>query len=223
MFLKKNLFLISLFSFFFIGCSFNIFNGYHKVEKRTVKENEVYSLFKKDTGTYFFQTSLQILNNEISGMMVFKPSANNSCRVIFLNEIGIKYFDIDFFNIQKNDSIDNFKIHYCMEALNRKPFINMLKNDIGLLLMNLNKNERCIEFSQNDFENKILKIKNKGEKNYYFYNVKTNRIKRILKTSGIFKKVYIDFYQNSDLFPDSIVISHFNIHFKMQLNTLSKN
>ncbi len=219
----KNLILSSLLILLMSGCSFNVFNGYHKTEKRIPTDKELNSIFSSDTNAIIFQTSINVLKNHFSGLMIIKPLPDQCYRVIFLTEVGIKLFDMEFVSITKK-SEDGFKLHYCMDALNRKPIIKMLKNDIGLLLMNnLQKQEECKVLQDKNHQYSILKIKNKCKKQYYFYTKNTYQLSQIIQTKGLIKKVSILFYQSTNNFPDSIYISHYNIKFNMKLNPLIKN
>ena len=127
---------------------------------------------------------------------------------------------MEFFNKETNLTKEDFKLHYCIEELNKKIVIRTLKNDIGLMLNHTSVQGKLLKDKNDNYT--ILKVKNKCMRNYYFYDVKTNQCIHIMQASGMLKKVAIDFYYTNNL-PDSLKFSHFNINFKMQLNLLPKN
>ena len=219
----KNLVLSSIILLLLSSCSFNVFNGYHKIEKRKLGENELKPLFYGDTSAHVFNTKINILKNYFSGLMVIKPMRGGSYRVIFMTEIGLTIFDMEFFNAG-NTSGEKYKLHYCFEALNRGVVTRALGNDIGLMLMNYLPAERVKILSDQDNSQKIFKLKDRCRHDYYFYEDKTNRLSQIMQSSSLLKKVKIDFYNNTKANdPDSIRISHYNFNFNMQLNLLPKN
>src|SRR4030042_6019263 len=123
----KNLVLSSLCFLLLSGCSFSLINNFQRISEAAVNNN-VIPWFQGDTNRFLFYTNIDIYKNHFGGLMVIKPFTENSHRVLFITEVGIKIFDMELF---RNG---DFILHYCMDALNRKSVIRTLKNDIGLLI-----------------------------------------------------------------------------------------
>jgi hypothetical protein len=148
--------------------------------------------------------------------MVIKPFTINSYRVLFITEIGIKIFDMEF---NKNG---DFRLHYCLDALNRKLVIKILKNDIGLMLDSIPKtNIRTLQNRENG--RTIIRAKDNTGVKYYFLGYKTNRVDKIIQTRGLFKKMEMQFYSNNGYELDSVKISHNNINLSINLSILNEN
>ena len=219
----RNLVLSSILLLILSSCSFNVFNGYHKIEKKKLGENELKPLSYGDTNAHVFNTKINIFKNYFTGLMVIKLMTGGSYRAIFITEMGLKIFDMEFFNAD-NKSGERYKMHYCFDALNRGVLTRALGNDIGLMLMSYIPAERVKVLSDQDNSHKIFKLKDRCRHDYYFYEDKTKRLSQIMQSSSLLKKVKIDFYNNTKTnIPDSISISHYNIKFNMQLNLLQKN
>ena len=146
--------------------------------------------------------------------MFIKPLNRNSYRTLFITEVGIKIFDMEFF------SNCDFKLHYCMDELNRKSIINTLKNDIGLMLNNIAENENRKMMQEKVNGRTIIKSKDYNGVRYCFINKETNKIDELIQTGPLLKKVNMRFYSNDGAELDSINISHYNIKLNIHLSKL---
>jgi uncharacterized membrane protein len=80
-----------------------------------------------------YKMGLHISSKYFGGLMYVKPINNNKISIVFISELGLKYFK--FTLDVKNDSIHT---DYVMEFLNRKSLIKLLKSDIKLLFAHHN-------------------------------------------------------------------------------------
>jgi len=149
--------------------------------------------------------------------MIIKPFTRNNYRVLFISEVGIKIFDIEFL------SNGDFRLHYCLDALNRRSVIKTLKNDIGLMLNNVPEDDKVKMMQDRQTGRTIIKSKDKTGKKYCFFADKANRVNEIIQTRGIIKKVNMHFYSASGIAVDSIKISHYNIKLAINLSKLNEN
>ena len=97
-----------------------------KKEKRNLKADELNSFFDAKKGTYLFKTKIWLYDNYFTGLMVIKQNEKGNYRTVFMNEMGIKFFDFEFLeNPTKKE--DDFIVHYCLEAFDKKVFISNIE------------------------------------------------------------------------------------------------
>ena len=149
--------------------------------------------------------------------MIIKPFPENSYRVLYITEVGIKIFDMEFF------SNGNFKLHYCLEALNKKSIIKTLKNDIGLILNSFPEKNKINMMKDRQTDRTVIKTRDETGVKYYFLMDKTNQADEIIQTRGLLKKVNMHLYSGNGIRVDSIKISHYNMNLNINLLKLNEN
>lgn len=201
------------------SCSFSIFNNYKTTCKHKFNEQNLKPVFIQDTLSHLYKAKFHIYKKYFSGLMVFRNMPSGNSRVVFMSEMGLKFFDFEF-SKPNNENKTGFTIHYCMEAINKKMLINILRNDFGLIIMNNLKSSELVEMKEKGTLNKVLKLKIDKRHNFYIFDKETARMTNIKQTSCLFKKVKIDLFQQTDNIPDSIKISHYNLKLKIDLNLI---
>jgi hypothetical protein len=196
------------------GCSLSLFNNFKPLPEAAGNRKDVFSWFQGDTNRFLFQSYIDIYSNHFSGLMFIKPLNGNSHRTVFITEVGIKIFDMEFF---RNG---DFKLYYCMEELNRKTIINTLKNDIGIMLNNIPENGTWKMMQEKNDGRIIIKSKYYNGVRYCFINKKTNKVDELIQTGAFLKKVNMRFYSTDGAEIDSINISHYNLKLKIHLSKL---
>lgn len=132
-------------------------------------------------------------------------------RVVFLTEIGIKLFDMEF-------SADSAaKVHYMMEAMNKKALINTLSRDISLVLMNTKTEEIPDCLRQRKSDDVVFLYRDRGIKNYYHIQSPSDNPYMARQTGCITNKVKAWLYGNSASGLDSVLIRHDNIRLSLNL------
>lgn len=191
------------------SCSLSLFPGYRPCS--TVPASVPESWFASDSGHYLFNTSIDIYKKHFSGLMFVKPMPENSYRVVFLTEVGIKVFDLEF-------SADSAaKVHYMMEAMNRKALVNTLTRDIGLVLMN-EKAEKMPEcLVQRKSDDQVYLYRDQGKKNYYHIQSPSDNPYLARQTGCITNKVKALLYGSPESGLDSVMIRHENIRLSLNL------
>jgi hypothetical protein len=189
------------------GCSLSLFNGYHSLPARP--EPPV-SWFRTDTGYFLFNARIDLMKNHFSGLMVVKPVTGGSYRVIFLTELGIKIFDMEFLDNRE------VRIHYIMEAMNRKALVNTLTNDISLVLMNGLSGLEFELLTQRHSTDTLFRCRYKGKNNYYFTADSTDFPYFVKQVSCLTNKVSADLC-GTDSGIDSIKIAHYNLRLNIAL------
>ena len=93
------------------GCSFGLLEGYQKTEQVSIAP---VSWFKTDSDHLLMNTTIDVMKNHFSGLMVIKSLTDGGYRVVFITEVGLKIFDMEFV------PGETVKVHYFMDALNKK-------------------------------------------------------------------------------------------------------
>lgn len=83
---------------------------------------------KIDT-TVLYNTQVDVLKHHFSGLLLFKPMENGSMRVVFLTEMGMKFFDFEF------GADGGFTKHYVLPKMDKKAVVKTLRKDLEMILM----------------------------------------------------------------------------------------
>lgn len=207
--LIKSLIIILLLS----SCSISFHGNLQKIEKRQLNSGELKSVFNNGLNKVLFKARIQLYNKYFSGLLFIKSIENNSKRIVFVTEIGIKIFEFEFIN-------NDFNVHYCLGMFNKKVILKTLEKDIKLLLMNNLVDEKVKIFEDKKSKNKVYKLKKNGQSNYYFIDKETGNLIKIENSSGIFRKVIIELNDYKDGFPNKINIVHPCIKLNIQLKLI---
>lgn len=212
----KNLVLSSILVTLIAGCSYPQFNSFQRTSETVISLNDVKPWFTDGPDHYLFNTEIDIYRNHFGGMMVIKYLSKESCRVVYITEVGIKVFDMEFF------INGDFKLHYCLDAINRKIIIKTLKNDIGLMLANI-PSDKKIKISEDRKQNKsLLKSTDHSLTKYYLLDNKSLRTEEILTRKCLQKKMEIKYFSNNLNELDSVLIKHYNIRLKIHLSRINE-
>lgn len=212
----KNLVLSSILVALLAGCSYREFSSFQRTHEAVISLNDVKPWFIEGRDHYLYHADIDIYRNHFGGMMVIKFLSKGNWRVVYITEVGIKIFDMEFF------TNGDFKLHYCLEAINRKIIIKTLKNDIGMMLANIPTNNK-IKLSQNSKQDKtLIKSKDHQGTKYYLLNNRSFRTEEILTGNSLQKKVEIKYFSNDQNELDSVRIKHYNIKLDIRLSRINE-
>ena len=158
-----------------------------------------------------YSTYANVKGHHLSGLLVFKKMPDATTRVVFSSEMGLKFFDFEF-------SESNFKVHYCIRQLNRKPVVMQLKKDLEMILMNKVVPAKAKPM-RSDTES-YFKFMSGKEEAYYITDPDCNRLVRIEGAAKKKKKVIINLSGGQGAMPDSIYIAHQLFDFNISLKKL---
>jgi hypothetical protein len=210
----KNLVSNSLFLLLFVmsGCSVSMFNGYHKQNEPAETLPEFW--FHADSGYFLFSTGIDLMKNRFTGLMVVKPGGNNSYRVIFITEMGLKIFDMEFFPDRDT------QVHYIMEAMNKKALVKTLVNDMSLVLMNHLPGLQPILYSHKNSPDNVFRYQTGCLKTYYHVTDSVGKPYMALQTGCLTNKVKADIYGNNITGVDSVKLEHYNFRLSIKLKRI---
>jgi len=190
-----------------------IFGCSHKTSNSLVNtsvNNDCINTLKPSFESVLFNTQVDVMKHHLSGLLLMKKMQNDTIRIVFTNEMGIKYFD---FEMADND---HFKVISCMKKLNKKIVINQLKKNFSLLLMN-KSDLNAYQLNKTDTA-KYYKLEGKKEQVYYITNIACSEILKIETADNEKKKIIITLNGRKNGMADEIFINYqtfkFDIHLK---------
>ena len=201
------LFLISIL-FLVTSCATN---HLEKELKLVALETKVYNVpyFANPEIDYAYKANILVYGNSLSGIFIAKKINATTHRVVFTTEFGNKLLD---FEISETD----FKVNSIVDELNRKILINTLKNDFTLLL----KNQFLIKGQLEDKENKVYKSEDRSKFNYLFISKIDAKLFKIIHSTKRKEQINMSFTSENNTFAENIIIQHYNIRLRIELNYL---
>ncbi len=170
--------------------------------------------FKPAFTVALYNTTVDVVGNHLSGLLLIKKMADSSTRMVFSNEMGFSFFDFEF----KPDG--EFKVYSIMQKLNKKSVIKTLQHDFELILMNNLDTSKAI-VKANEGLTYFIFPQGKGF-NYYITNQSGSELVRMERSSN--KKTIVEAvmknYQNG--VPDTIGISHKTFEFNIGLKRIER-
>jgi hypothetical protein len=111
-------------SFLLAGCH-SVYKGMEKMQSPA----DCLLSLKPDFSRALYRTGVDVVGRHLGGLLLIKAMPDSSTRIVFSNEMGIKYFDFEF------SANAEFKVYYILPQLNKKAVITTLRKDFALLLM----------------------------------------------------------------------------------------
>ena len=159
-----------------------------------------------------YSTSVDITKHHFSGILFFKQMPDSSTRVIFANEMGVKFFDFGF------TKDDQFIKYYVRHKLDKKVIVTALKKDIELVIMHQDLSNAVL---LKDSTYNYTAIPNKKGNDYYITD-HCSKLVRIEKASKKKAVVEVQMLNYNNGVPDSISIVHKNFKFNILLKRVEK-
>ena len=196
---------------FLVSCSsINLVQDYKTVPiEKPVFQNTYFANPEID---YVYKANISVYDNELTGIFIAKKINETTHRVVFTTEFGNKLLDFEI-----SDSA--FKINSIVDELNRKILINTLKNDFRLLL----KNDFVVAEKYENAENRVYKNKDGKNDIYLFSSIIDGKLNKIAQASKTKEKINISFTSENNIFADKIIIQHYNLKLRIELNYFKPN
>lgn len=207
----KNLLLSSFIAIILSACTL----GHYGRLKEAAQAPPPSPIFGNNFNSFLFKTNITVYCKDFSGLLVTKQMSAGDYRVIFTTELGMKLFDFEF----KDTS---FTLHYCVPQFNRPKLLNTIREDIEILLMNNLQDKTFQYYTEPKTGYFVHKLKTGKMYNYYFTEKDSKHLIKIEHSKKRVKNVIfaLSNYQND--FPNAILIRHYNIKLKIELNLLKK-
>lgn len=195
--------------FFILGCS-----PVHKQMQSANADINVLQKFKPAFTVALYNTTVDVVGNHLSGLLLIKKMPDSSIRMVFSNEMGFSFFDFAFI------SDGSFKVYSIIKKMNRKSVIKTLRHDFELILMNNLDNSKAVVKTDSG-QLYFIFPQNKGY-SYYITNADGSdlvRMERASKQKTIVEAVMQNYING---IPDTISISHKTFEFNIGLKRIEK-
>ena len=194
---------------FVVSCS----PSYQQMQSATANVN-VLQKFKPAFTVALYNTTVDVMSNHLSGLLLIKKMPDSSTRVVFSNEMGLGFFDFEF------TPDGSFKVYSIMKKLNKKSVIKTLQHDFELLLMNNLDNTKAV-VKTNEGLTYFIFPQSKGF-NYYITNQSGDELVRMERASN--KKIIVEAVMKNYIngIPDTIGISHKTFEFNIGLKRIER-
>lgn len=209
----KNLLLSSFIALVMLGCKPGHYGRLQKITGETSSSPK--SIFGDNFNSFLFKTNITVYGKDFSGLLVTKQMSSQDYRVIFTTELGMKLFDFEF----KDTS---FTLHYCVPQFNQPKLLKTIQKDIEILLMNEVKGKTLETYTDPGNLYIIHKLKKGNMYNYYFTGKADQQLVKIEHSKKRTKKIIFTVDNYVDGFPNHILIRHYNIRLKIELNLLKR-
>ena len=170
--------------------------------------------FKPAVTVALYNTSVDVVGNHLSGLLLIKRMPDSSIRMVFSNEMGFKYFDFEF------SPNGNFKVHSVIRQMNKRPVLKTLRKDFELILMeHLDTAGLSVRYS-NGFLYYVFP-QTKGY-NYYITDSTGDNLIRMERASKRKTVVEVIMKNYVNGIPDTIGISHKTFNFTIGLKRIER-
>lgn len=186
----------------------------HKQMQSATADVNVLRKFKPNFSVALYNTTVDVVGNHLSGLLLIKKMPDSSTRMVFSNEMGVGFFDFEF----KDDG--DFKVYSIMKKLNKKSVIKTLRHDFELILMNKIGNSKATVKTNGGLTYFIFP-QTKGF-NYYITNQSGSELVRMERASN--KKPIVEAVMKNYVngVPDTIGISHKTFEFNIGLKKIER-
>jgi len=201
--------LLNSFLLILIGCS-----PVYKQMQVTSGDITALNKFKPSFTVALYSTTVDVVGNHLSGLLIIKKMPDSSTRMVFSNEMGFKFFDFEF------SPNGNFKVYSIIKKMNRRSVLKTLRHDFELILMNrLDSSSVSVRR-----EAGLLYYIFPQTKGYSYYITDSTgnelvRMERASKTKTVVEAVMKNYING---IPDTIGISHKTFNFTIGLKRLER-
>lgn len=170
--------------------------------------------FKPAFTVALYNTTVDVVGNHLSGLLLIKKMPDSSTRLVFSNEMGFSFFDFEFAADGK------FKVYSITKQMNKKSVIKTLQHDFELILMNNLDNSKASVRTKDGLTYFVFP-QTKGF-NYYITNLSGIELVRMERASN--KKTIVVAVMNNYVggIPDTIGISHKTFEFNIGLKQIER-
>jgi len=192
-----------------LGCS-----PTHKQMQSAVADVNVLQKFKPVFTVALYNTTVDVMGNHLSGLLLIKKMPDSSIRLVFSNEMGLGFFDFEF------AADGSFKVYSIMKKLNKKSVFKTLQHNFELVLMN-NLDHSKATVKTNEGLTYFIFPQTKGF-SYYITNQSGSELVRMERASN--KKTIVEAVMKNYIngIPDTIGISHKTFEFNIGLKRIER-
>jgi hypothetical protein len=195
--------------FFFTSCK-----NYYTGLKPDTGDVKCIEKFAPQFTKIMYSAYVDVTKHHFSGILLMRLMPDGGTRIIFTNEVGVKFFDLGF----AGDG--TFTKFYILPKLDKKAVVNALKKDLALILLHPHLTKAQM---QTEGMNKYITVPNKKGNDHYITDKECTKLIRIEKASKRKPVVIAELIDYKNGVPDSIHISHKNFNFNIALKHIENN
>ena len=176
------------------------------------QDHHILAVFDSTFEKALYKGSFNISRHHISGLYLIKRVPDNSFRIIFTNELGMKFFDLE---IGEKGSI----VHFCYPSLKKRALLKLLENDFRLLFFPVT----TIRMKQLRSRDPVLLrygVKIRKGNFYYTFRKETGKILRIQTSKTLLGKTDLRLDNRSSMLPAHIRLDNSTIHLHIRMTLL---
>lgn len=162
--------------------------------------------------TAWYDAGIDVVGKHISGLLLIKEMPDQSKRIVFTNEAGVKFFDFGY------DHVGTFKVHYVIRQLNKKAVVRLLRDDFSLLLGLPFKSPIWKSWEMDGL--KYFGVIQGKDHHYLVTDRNCDSLARLETSSNHKKKLTIAMFGADSQKPDSITLQHHTFAMKIGLKKL---
>lgn len=165
-----------------------------------------------------YRATIDILNKHLSGILLFTTIDTNEIRSVFVNEMGVTFFDMSLYN-------DHYIFHKVIEGMDKRAVKKSLGKTLGMICMQGIFDKKDLDNvvsinTNNTIQTLNIKLKGNGAV-MYKWDAMQKRIDEIDNVGRRKKVVNIaQYYTMNKPIPDSIFVTHYNVHFNISLKEI---
>ncbi len=160
-----------------------------------------------------YSAIIDVTKHHFSGILLFKLMPDSSTRIVFTNEMGVKFFDFAF------TKDGQFIKYYVLHKMDKKVVVNALRKDLELALLHPDLTGATL--LTNDTNNYIT-LPDKSGHDYYITDTHCENLLRIEKSSKRKPVVVVQLLDCVNGIPDSIDVAHKNFKFHIALKRVER-
>ncbi len=166
-----------------VGCTPKIYRSMGMQPTLTVStyRSNLMPVFDSIVQPLYFTADVTFKENTLSGMLALSKEGERSYRIVMMTTFGMQIFDFSL-------SADSFIVHSCMDKLNKKVILNILRDDFrSILMLDVPDQFKGVLYQTSANSQRwgcSLKTKN-GEYNYLIYPAKNGFVRMVGRGSGI--------------------------------------
>jgi len=186
----------------------------HQQMQTSTANLAVLQTFRPAFTVALYNTTVDVMGNHLSGLLLIKKMPDSSTRMVFSNEMGFTFFDFEF------AADGGFKVYSIINKMNKKSVIKTLRHDFELVLMhNLDHSKATVRTGNNLVY--YIFPQTKGF-NYYITNPGGDELVRMERASN--KKPIVEAVMKNYIngIPDTIGISHKTFAFNIGLKRIER-
>lgn len=159
-----------------------------------------------------YKTQVFVTSHYLSGLLLIKTMPDSSIRMVFSNEMGLKFFDFEFLPDGR------FKVYSIIKQMDKKPVIITLRKDFELILMR--QESKGKPYMLKDDAHLYYVFPQVKGFNYYITDKKGDGLVRMQRSSK--RKPVVEAIMRNYLhgIPDTIGIEHKNFKFTISLKRI---